>query len=53
MGHHIHMTYFVRVCQSLTLPQTLCVKDGIPGLLGFRVSDPTGLGFNLCVVPAL
>ena len=29
------------------------VKDRIPRLFGFRVSDPTGLGFNLCVVPAL
>ena len=31
----------------------LSVKDGIPGSFGFRVSDPMGLGFNLCVVPAL
>ena len=29
------------------------VKDGIPRLFGFQVSDPTGLGFNFCVVPAL
>ena len=29
------------------------VKDGIPGWFGFRVSDPMGLGFNLCVAPAL
>ena len=33
--------------------KVLFVKDGILGLFGFQVSDPMGLGFNLCVAPAL
>ena len=31
----------------------LSVKDGILRWFRFRVSDPTGLGFNLCVALAL
>ena len=44
---------FQHICSKLSIIHETTFKDGIPRLFGFRVSDPTGLGFNLCVAPAL